>query len=244
MSAEGPFTPVANSINVGAKCIDTSLSEWWFNRMRFISVMLWLLATIFVSACDFWPKGLEPLAESITQQVSGETTAWLLGGDVVAIDVASSPLYRADPLELEALAIEIAEQTIAFSSAPLESIAVTFHEGAVSEDPEKMREFIFLVMESRPVLQPQLDINATGPLTLVEIRTQFIDRMDESLTREQRDCVLEEVEKLARIAGDPETLDPASVEFLSAETWSPLDAFGRRLILAQSITTKAFFVCN
>lgn len=212
--------------------------------MRFGSIKLCFLLVVLVSGCDLWPEDLEPLAESITQRVSGETTAWLVGGDVVVIDVASSPLYRTDPLELETLATEIAEQTVAYSTAALEGIVITFHQGAVSEDPEKMREFVFLVTENHPVLQPHLDVNATGPLTLLEVQTQFIDRMDESLTIKQRECVLEEVEKLARIAGDPETLDPASVEFLSAGTWNQLDAFGKRLILAQSITTKAFFICG
>lgn len=66
------------------------------------------------------------------------------------------------------------------------------------------------------------------------------------MTEEQRVCVLGEIEKRAHVAGDPETLDPASVEFLSAvstDTWNALDAFGKRIILAQAITTKALFFC-
>ena len=47
----------------------------------------------------------------------------------------------------------------------------------------------------------------------------------------------------ARDAGDPETLDPANVEFLTAETWDALDAFGKRLILTQAIITEALFLC-
>jgi hypothetical protein len=35
----------------------------------------------------------------------------------------------------------------------------------------------------------------------------------------------------------------ASVEFLTAETRENLGAFGKRLILARAITTKALFVC-
>lgn len=212
--------------------------------MRLFSIVLSILAMISVSACDFWPTNLEPLAEAVAEQSSGEATAWRVGGDVVVIEVANSPLYRIAPLELEIKATEIAEQAIAYSPAPLEGIAITFHEGAVSEDQAKMRQYIFVMANNSPVLQPLPDVNATGPLTRIEVQTQFIDRMDDSLTTEQRDCVLDEVEKLARLAGDPETLDPADVEFLSAETWYPLDAFGKRLILAQSITTKAFFVCQ
>ena len=91
--------------------------------MRFLSTKLVLLAAVLVSACDFWPRDLEPLAESVSRQVSGEATAWLLGGDVVVIDVTNSPLYRAVQPELEAQATAIAEQAIAFIEAPLESIA-------------------------------------------------------------------------------------------------------------------------
>ncbi|MBT8049033.1 MAG: hypothetical protein HKN57_03310 [Xanthomonadales bacterium] len=182
------------------------------------------------------------MAESIAQQVSGETTAWLVGRNVVVIDVASSPLYRADPLELETMATDIAKQTIAFSTAPLESIAITFHEGAVSADPGKTREYIFLVMENRPVLQPYLDYDATGPLTHYEVQAAF-DRLGESLPEEQRGCVLKEMEMRAGAAGDPETLDPMSLEFLSAESWDDLGAFNRRIILAQAITARALFVC-
>lgn len=211
--------------------------------MRVLSVILWFLTAFLVSSCDLWPQGLGPLAESISQQVSGETEAWLVGGDVVVIEMASSPHYRTDPVELETLATEIAEQTVAFVSAPLESIAITFHEGTVSEDPQKMRQFIFVMTNGRLILHPMLDFNAKGPLSLLEVKTQFVDRMDESLTTEQRECVLEEVEKLAHISGDPETLDPASVELLSTDTWHLLDSFGKRLILAQAIATNAFLVC-
>ena len=212
--------------------------------MRFLVIKLIFLAAILVSACDLWPKDLQPLAESITKKVSGETTAWLVSGDIVVIDVAGSPLYRQSQPELEVLATEIAGQAIAFSATPLESIVITFHAGEVSEDPGKMREFVFLVRDNRPALQPNIDMSATGPLTSEEVKTQLIDRMDEPLTAEQEKCVLREVESLARDAGDPETLDPASVEFLPAESWNKLDAFGKRLILAQAIMTMALFDCQ
>jgi len=162
----------------------------------------------------------------------------------MVINVAGSPFYRKAQSDLEALATEIAEQAIEFSTAPLESVAITFYEGEVSGDPENMREFIFLVVESRPVLQPYLDVDATGPLTLAEVQSLFIDRLGESLATEEMECVNNEVERLARDAGDPEALDPSRVEFLSAESWSELDAFGKRMILAQAITTNALFTCN
>jgi len=200
------------------------------------------LVALLIGACDFWPKDLETLAKSISKQVSGNTTAWLVAGDVVVIDVAGSPYYRQDQSEQEALATDIAEQTVAYIAAPLESIAITFHEGDISESPEKQSQFIFLVTENRPVLQPYLDDDASGPLTDYEIEAA-VDRLGETVTGEQRQCVLAEVEERARTAGDPETLDPAGVEFLSAGTWDDLDAFARRLFLAQAITSQALFEC-
>jgi hypothetical protein len=209
-------------------------------RLRYLTTAL--LAVILVSACDFWPQDLAPLAESIKQQVSGETRALRVGGDVVLIDVANSPFYRKARPELEATATEIAEQAIALTTVPLESIVVTFHAGEISEDPEKEHEFIFLVMDGRPVLQPQFDIDATGPLSPEEVQAA-VDRLGDSFSGEQKKCVSGEVEQRARAAGDPETLDPADFEFLPAETWNDLDAFGKRIILTGAITTQALFSC-
>ena len=162
--------------------------------------------------------------------------------DVVVITVAGSALYQAAPSELEAQATEIAEQAIRFIAAPLESIALTFYEGEVASDQEKKRGFIFLVMENRPVLQPYLDVDATGSLTLDEIQAA-VDRLGETLAGDQRECLLEEAKKRAHDAGDPARLNPEDVEFLTAETWRDLDAIGKRLILTAAITTKALFVC-
>lgn len=216
--------------------------------MRCLIIKLGLLTAVLLSACDFWPKTLEPLAESITRQVSGDTTAWLLDGDVLVINVAGSPLYQKAQAALEAAATDIAEQAIVFSTVPLESIAITFHEREVTADPESTREFIFLVMDNRPVLQP-FDVDATGPLTHGEIQAAM-DRLDNSFgqlekpfTEGHRACVLAEMERSARVAGDPETLDLASMKYLSAETWNKLDAFNKRIILTQAIMTEAMFAC-
>ena len=86
--------------------------------------------------------------------------------------------------------------------------------------------------------------DATGPLTLDEIEANFLRLMDEPLSEEKRECVYGELEDRARAAGDPETLDPATVELLPAGEWDRLDPYGKRLILTQAITTKAFFTCN
>lgn len=211
--------------------------------VRLLTLLYSVLTAIMVSACDFWPDELGPLAESIEREVAGETTAWRVGGDVVVINVANSPLYRENSAELQAAATDIAAQAITFADVPLESVSVTFHEGDVSEEAEKLREFIFLVKDNRPVLQPLLDDAATGPLTLAEIQALFMD-MDEPLSEKLEVCVSNEIEERARAAGDPETLDPATVEFLPVDEWHRLDIFGKRLVLAQVISTKAMFVCG
>ena len=61
-------------------------------------------------------KLLTLVAESISEQLSGEATAWLVGEDVLVITVAGSPVFRAQHSELEAQAIGIAEQAIATSA--------------------------------------------------------------------------------------------------------------------------------
>ena len=86
--------------------------------------------------------------------------------------------------------------------------------------------------------------DAMGPLTLAEVQANFLSFMDEPLDDRQQECVFREVEGRARAAGDPETLDPATVEFLPADEWDRLDLSGKRIILTQAIVTKAFFVCN
>lgn len=210
--------------------------------MRFPSLILVMVLAAALSGCDFWPRELDTLAQSVARQVSGETTVWRVGGDVVVIDVAGSPLYGGSDADLEAAARDIAGQAVAASVEPLESIAVTFHESEVSDDPGTMREFIFLVREGRPELQPQIDFDATGPLKPEAFRPS-LERLEKTMTAEQVDCVRREVEARARAAGDPETLDPATVELLPADHWKTLDAPGKRIILVQAIATSASFYC-
>ncbi len=90
---------------------------------------------------------------------------------------------------------------------------------------------------------PPYIFDRTGPLTLEEVRVNLVDRMDQELVDARRDCVLREIEERVIAAGDPETLDPSTVDMLPTENWDLLDAEGRRLILSQVITTKAFFEC-
>ena len=85
--------------------------------------------------------------------------------------------------------------------------------------------------------------DAAGPLTVAEVRANFLDRMDEPMAASRQECIVREIEERALAAGDPQTLDPKRVEFLPARTWAQLDRFGKRLVLAQAIVTKASFVC-
>jgi len=97
-------------------------------QLIFIIVLIGAL-----SSCALWPKELKPLAKSISQQTGGEATAWLLGGDVVVIDVANSPLYQETERDLEYIVNGIAEQAAQFPSTPIVSMAITFHEKSISE---------------------------------------------------------------------------------------------------------------
>lgn len=86
-------------------------------------------------------------------------------------------------------------------------------------------------------------IDATGPLTLEEVEANFLSRVDLDLSEQRRECVYREVEARARAAGDPETLDPATVEMLPAEQWGELHPHGRRLVLAAVISNRAISEC-
>ena len=146
-----------------------------------------MVAVALLSACDLWPKELDALADSVSRKVSGETTAMLLGGDVVVLEIAGSPLYSESAPVLEAAAMDIAAQAVDAVEAPLEGIVIGFHEGEISEDADKTREFVFAVIEGRPILQPDFDFDATGPLTAEEIDAA-IDRLGEPVTEAQKQC--------------------------------------------------------
>lgn len=88
-----------------------------------------------------------------------------------------------------------------------------------------------------------VDPEGRGPLTLTELKLSFENEVGRELSARERECVLREVGERTFSAGDPETLDPATVEFIPVDQWGGLDAHGKRVILAQVIVTKAFFVC-
>lgn len=122
--------------------------------------------------------------------------------------------------------------------------------GRIVKAEAKRRCAIFLTLvclsgcgsdSERPIFV--IDPDASGPLTLNELQINFGAGHATNLNARQRDCVLQEIASRAASAGDPETLDPAAVQFLPKENWDDLDAEGKRIILAQVITTKAFFEC-
>ncbi len=214
--------------------------------------MLAVLLALLLSACDWWPRSLEPLAESIRQELSGDTEAWLVGGDIAVINVAGSPAFGRPEPELEALALELAEQTIEFVETPLEAVTVTFYRNAMTDEGDDRAEFIFVVEDGQLVHTQLVDPDASGPLTDAELEASIDsfeathDGPGDIWTPEQRDCVLEEAKQRAATAGDPESLDPttvSSLESVSPLTWKALDDFGRRLLLVQVITTEALFAC-
>jgi hypothetical protein len=86
-------------------------------------------------------------------------------------------------------------------------------------------------------------LDAKGPLTREEVWPNVMNRMDEPFQGFRRECIYKEIEERAQAAGDPETLDPATIELLPSEHWESIGAFGRRLALGQAILTKALFVC-
>lgn len=90
---------------------------------------------------------------------------------------------------------------------------------------------------------PPYIFGRTGPLTLEEVRVNLVDRMDTELSEARRECVYREIQASAAAAGDPESLDPATVEAMPTKSWSSLDADGKRLILSQVLTTNAFRAC-
>ncbi|MDJ0749592.1 MAG: DUF2628 domain-containing protein [Woeseiaceae bacterium] len=90
---------------------------------------------------------------------------------------------------------------------------------------------------------PPYIFGRTGPLTLEEVRVNLLDRIDVELGDARLDCIYREIEERVAGAGDPETLDPSTVEMMPEDNWDSLDADGKRLILSQVVLNKAFFEC-
>ena len=84
---------------------------------------------------------------------------------------------------------------------------------------------------------------SNGPLTSAEIE-YFTSELKESPDDEAEKCIVEEAKLRASKVGDPETLDPATVEILPVNRWRHLDKHGKRLILTQVILNQAILHCS
>ena len=83
--------------------------------------------------------------------------------------------------------------------------------------------------------------DTTGPLTSEEIH-HFIANM-KTLSNEQSECMVREAESRAKNAGDPEELNPFTVNLLPVDEWSNLNRVGKRIVLTQVIINQAIITC-
>lgn len=88
-----------------------------------------------------------------------------------------------------------------------------------------------------------VDQEASGPLTLDELKINLPKRLTDAGNTGQERCILETTERLAIEAGDPLTVDPADLEFLSPKYTELGDSY-KRIILTQAIITEAFSICT
>jgi hypothetical protein len=97
------------------------------------------------------------------------------------------------------------------------------------------------------LIQPSLFDSNNGPLTKEEIQefaSNMTSNMRESIGDEVAECLLKEAIARSAKLGDPETLDPISVELLPVNQWEALDKFGKRLILTQVLFNQAIPLCT
>lgn len=201
-----------------------------------------LMIALMLGGCDWWPQNLSSLEQSIARLTGGEVTAWRVSGDAVVISVEASNRFQEPDQVLEALATDIVAQALKAQTDPVESVIITFYQNQITDDPAQMRDYVYLVNDGIPVLQPDFDFYASGPLSTAELEMS-LDQLGDAIAEDQRPCVLEQMQQRAKAAGDPETLAAESLPSLPAEQWQLLDAFGKRLILTQVITTDAMFAC-
>ncbi|MCR9185041.1 MAG: hypothetical protein NXH81_06575 [Halieaceae bacterium] len=86
--------------------------------------------------------------------------------------------------------------------------------------------------------------DADDELTSAELE-YFLAGMKEAtnISEKVENCIKTQAERRAKIAGDPETLNPQSLS-LPEENWVPLDKSEKRLILAQRVVTEASVFCT
>ena len=108
---------------------------------------------------------------------------------------------------------------------------------ASCSDKESAKEAPFFVV----------DINATGPLTLVELQINIPEKINAELTESRRSCFFDSVKKRAFEAGDPASLDPDDFPYwngkISRADWSQQSNHMKRVLLAQAIISWAMADC-
>lgn len=103
--------------------------------------------------------------------------------------------------------------------------------------------FLFIISGCGDLLSKSV-FDADGSITEDEIQ-HFLSGIKEAvqLTEKQERCIYSEVKERAEKLGDPDTLDPSSVELLPVKEWKALDKAGKRLILTQVIVNQASQPC-
>lgn len=90
----------------------------------------------------------------------------------------------------------------------------------------------------------KVDRFGNGPLTMRELQISVPSELAAEFA-DGGDCLIAKIEQFAAEAGDPQTLDPSTVELLSElDDWQKLDRYSKRLLLAQTIVINAGRVCS
>ena len=89
-----------------------------------------------------------------------------------------------------------------------------------------------------------IDRHKRGPLTMEELQINIPAEVDQYLTEADRECVFATIERLAKEAGSPETVDMVEKGYLPADNnWADLTLNNKRIILAQAVVSHAFAQC-
>lgn len=84
-------------------------------------------------------------------------------------------------------------------------------------------------------------VDASGPLTMSELRVVFPDSLKRYFNEEQQACFLEQVERRAVDMGDPVALEPLKRVLLNlnSDEWQRSTAAEKRLQMARYVTSMA-----
>ncbi len=91
------------------------------------------------------------------------------------------------------------------------------------------------------------DKNASGPLTLAELKINIPKKIDKGLSDSKRSCFFNAVERRAHEAGDPSLLNPNAFPYwggsLDRVDWSQNSKHMQRIFLAQAIVSWSMSEC-